>query len=168
MRTRPVIARPPVGLRSHLVLALLAILAVLALCGPAPVGGQEGDVPPLPPVPVALDSGAAPNAPAVWPFFPGERFDSKVRVGKVGNVGRVAMWVEGPVDVRGDATTELLGLAERAGADLIAVGSQRTRPARLSVGSVTRSLVRDGRISLLVLPPSHDLVPRAADDARIM
>jgi hypothetical protein len=84
--------------RTQLVLALLAILAVLALCGPARAGGQASDGV------AAAAVGEAPYAPGVWPFFLGERFDYKVRVANVGNVGRVAMWVEGPVDVRGVET----------------------------------------------------------------
>jgi hypothetical protein len=91
--TRPLTARPPVGLSTQLMLALAAILAGPALCAPAPAGGQAADTPAVPP-----------TAPGVWPFFVGERFDYKVRVAKVGNVGHVAMWVEGPVDVRGVET----------------------------------------------------------------
>lgn len=71
-----------------------------------------------------------------------------------------------PVLLRGDATTELLALADRVGADLIAVGGQSQGPDRLSLESVTRSLVREGRVSLLVVPPSHDPAPHAAVDAR--
>ena len=71
-----------------------------------------------------------------------------------------------PVLLRGNATTELLALADRAGADLIAVGSQRHGPGRLSLGSVTRSLVREGRVSLLVTPPPDHPVPGAAADRR--
>lgn len=46
---------------------------------------------------------AAQSAGAL-PFAVGERFDYKVRVPRLGTVGRGAMWVEGPVDVRGVST----------------------------------------------------------------
>jgi nucleotide-binding universal stress UspA family protein len=49
---------------------------------------------------------------------------------------------------------ELLALADRARADLLAVGSQRHgRVDRWLLGSVTTDLARDGRHSLLVVPP---------------
>lgn len=38
------------------------------------------------------------------PFAVGERFEYRVRVPRLGTVGRGAMWVEGPVDVRGVST----------------------------------------------------------------
>lgn len=41
------------------------------------------------------------------PFFVGERLTYRTRVAKLGNVGRGAMWVEGPADVRGQATFRL-------------------------------------------------------------
>ena len=41
---------------------------------------------------------------AALPFAVGERFGYKVRVPRLGTVGRGAMWVEGPVDVRGVST----------------------------------------------------------------
>jgi nucleotide-binding universal stress UspA family protein len=51
---------------------------------------------------------------------------------------------------------ELLALGDRVAADLLAVGSQRHRRIdRLLLGSVTTELARDGRHSLLVVPP-HD------------
>jgi len=49
---------------------------------------------------------------------------------------------------------ELLALGDRVAADLLAVGSQRHRRVeRLLLGSVTTELARDGRRSLLVVPP---------------
>ena len=45
---------------------------------------------------------AAPGqAPAGLPFSVGERLTYRIKVGKMGNVGRGSMWIEGPVDVRG-------------------------------------------------------------------
>jgi nucleotide-binding universal stress UspA family protein len=71
------------------------------------------------------------------------------------------------VFLRGTATAELLAFAERAGAELIALGSQRHELGGLALGSVTRALVRDGRSSLLVTPPGRHGSARLADDARL-
>jgi nucleotide-binding universal stress UspA family protein len=55
---------------------------------------------------------------------------------------------------------ELLALGDRVGADLLAVGSQQHgRINRLLLGSVTTDLARDGRHSLLVVPPRRDRAP---------
>ncbi len=59
-----------------------------------------------------------------------------------------------PVIRRGAPAEELLTYAEEVGADLIAVGSLRyERLDRWLLGSVTTTVVRDGRCSVLVLPP---------------
>jgi nucleotide-binding universal stress UspA family protein len=67
------------------------------------------------------------------------------------------------VDARGGgggAAGELRGVAENVSADLIAVGSRRhTRLDRLLLGSVTRTLVREGHTSLLVVPPETTAPP---------
>jgi len=56
----------------------------------------------------------------------------------------------------GEPATELRALAERSGADLIAVGSHRHETVeRWLLGSVTTELVRDGRVSVLVVPPGR-------------
>ena len=56
--------------------------------------------------------------------------------------------------LRGDPATELTRLAERIGADAIAVGSLRHRRVdQWVLGSVTADLAREGRHSLLVVPP---------------
>lgn len=39
--------------------------------------------------------------PTGLPFSVGERLTYRINVGKMGNVGRGSMWIEGPVDVRG-------------------------------------------------------------------
>lgn len=58
------------------------------------------------------------------------------------------------VTLRGNPGTELADLADRVGADAIAVGSQRhNRVDRWILGSVTADLARGGRHSLLVVPP---------------
>ncbi len=98
MRTCPDTVRPPLGGRTQLAAALLAVLALPALCGPARAGGQAATAPTMPVI------AAAEGAAVTRPFFVGERLSYRVRVAKVGNVGRVAMWVEGPVDVRGTST----------------------------------------------------------------
>ena len=60
-----------------------------------------------------------------------------------------------PVVLVGDPARELRALAERAGAQLIAVGSHRHELLeRWLLGTVTSDLVRDGRVSLLVVPPA--------------
>lgn len=54
----------------------------------------------------------------------------------------------------GDAATELLAAAKLISPDLIAIASQRHRfVTRLLLGSVTRSLTRDGSWPMLVTPP---------------
>jgi len=51
---------------------------------------------------------------------------------------------------------ELLACAEQTRADLIAVGSLRhERIERWILGSVTTEIVRDGRCSVLIIPPGH-------------
>jgi universal stress protein E len=57
----------------------------------------------------------------------------------------------------GSTAAELLTCADQARADLIAVGSLRhERLERWILGSVTTEIVRDGRCSVLVIPPEHD------------
>lgn len=41
------------------------------------------------------------------PFAPGERLTYQARVARLGNIGTARMWVEGPVDVRGQPTWHL-------------------------------------------------------------
>ncbi len=54
----------------------------------------------------------------------------------------------------------LLELAGRAGADLVALGSRRYgRFERWLLGSVTTDIARDGRVSLLVVPPAEPVAP---------
>ena len=56
----------------------------------------------------------------------------------------------------------LLELAGRAGADLVALGSRRYgRLERWLLGSVTTDLARDGRVSLLVVPPAEPSAAQA-------
>lgn len=56
----------------------------------------------------------------------------------------------------GAPAEELLAYAEEVGADVIAVGSLRhERLERWLLGSVTTAVVRDGRCSVLVIPPAH-------------
>ena len=56
---------------------------------------------------------------------------------------------------RGAPAEELLAHADEVGADLIAVGSLRhERVDRWLLGSVTTAVVRDGRCSVLVIPPA--------------
>jgi universal stress protein E len=53
--------------------------------------------------------------------------------------------------------TELLACAGESRADLIAIGSLRhERLERWILGSVTTEVIRDGRCSILVIPPTHD------------
>lgn len=60
------------------------------------------------------------------------------------------------VVLRGDPATELLSLAERSDADLIALGMQNEgSPWRPGAASLTARLVRDGRCSLLAVPPAR-------------
>lgn len=54
----------------------------------------------------------------------------------------------------GVTSTELLACAEESQSDLIAIGSMRhERLERWILGSVTTELIRDGRCSVLVIPP---------------
>jgi universal stress protein E len=56
----------------------------------------------------------------------------------------------------GAAATELLSCAEESRSDLIAVGSLRhERLERWILGSVTTEIIRDGRCSVLVIPPER-------------
>jgi nucleotide-binding universal stress UspA family protein len=53
--------------------------------------------------------------------------------------------------------TELLACADESRADLIAIGSLRhERLERWILGSVTTEVIRDGRCSVLVIPPTRD------------
>jgi nucleotide-binding universal stress UspA family protein len=57
---------------------------------------------------------------------------------------------------RGDPAAELLAVAEETTTDLIALGSLRhERVERWILGSVTTEIIRDGRCSVLVIPPIH-------------
>ena len=57
---------------------------------------------------------------------------------------------------RGVVAHELLALVDESGADLIVVGSLRhERIERWILGSVTTEVVRDGRCSVLIIPPSR-------------
>ena len=59
--------------------------------------------------------------------------------------------------LHGEPSVELLAFATESEADLIAVGSQRhDRVERWILGSVTTEIVRDGRCSVLVIPPPPD------------
>lgn len=59
-----------------------------------------------------------------------------------------------PVEVSGDAVEELIRFAERAGVDLIAVGSHgHDFIERLLLGSVTTRLLRRTTCSMLITPP---------------
>jgi nucleotide-binding universal stress UspA family protein len=54
----------------------------------------------------------------------------------------------------GEPADELLAYAEESRADLIAIGSLRhERIERWILGSVTTEVIRDGRCSVLVIPP---------------
>lgn len=75
-------ARSQVALR-----VLLILVALVTLCSPRVTRSQEGR--------------------AILPFSIGERLTYRIRVGSMGNIGRGAMWVEGPVDVRGTNTVLL-------------------------------------------------------------
>ena len=56
----------------------------------------------------------------------------------------------------GVPAAELLAWADESRADLVAVGSLRhERLERWILGSVTTEVIRDGRCSVLVIPPTH-------------
>lgn len=82
--------------------------------------------------------------------------------GVAGALERMRRELSGLADVRietvaldGDAAGELLALADRCGAELLAVGSHRHPPIdRLLLGSVTTTILRAARCSVLVAPPS--------------
>jgi universal stress protein E len=57
--------------------------------------------------------------------------------------------------LEGEPAPTLLAYAERSKSDLIALGSQRHTPWRkMSVGSVTKTILREGPYSVLVAPPT--------------
>jgi nucleotide-binding universal stress UspA family protein len=61
----------------------------------------------------------------------------------------------------GDPATELLGLADRVGADLIATGSHGSGfLSRMVIGSVSTRLVRGAQCPVLVTPPKDVVVSR--------
>lgn len=62
-----------------------------------------------------------------------------------------------PVSLEGSTAAQLLALADRVGADLVALGTHRRRQLDgIAIGSVTASIVRDGRYSVLLAPGAHD------------
>ncbi len=74
------------------------------------------------------------------------------------------------VALRGAPVPQLLALIDRTDAELVAVGSQsgaleRGAPHRTALGSVTRALVRAGRVSLLVAPAAVYHTARFTADA---
>jgi nucleotide-binding universal stress UspA family protein len=84
------------------------------------------------------------------------------RLGVAAAFEQLVRELDAPPDVKVDWTvlygqpgTELLAFATECGTDLIAVGSLRhERLERWIVGSVTTEIVRDGRCSVLVIPPA--------------
>jgi nucleotide-binding universal stress UspA family protein len=77
-----------------------------------------------------------------------ERLSAEIRKGKSIRVETVTR--------DGDPGRELLTLAEKINPDMIATASQRHRLlARLMLGSVSRKLVRDGKWSMLITPPTR-------------
>jgi nucleotide-binding universal stress UspA family protein len=77
-----------------------------------------------------------------------ERLSSEIKQGKSIRVETVTR--------NGDPGEELLSLAEKISPDMIATASQRHRLlTRLLLGSVSRKLVRDGKWSMLITPPSR-------------
>lgn len=104
MRTRPASLRRPLGVRAPLTAALAAVLTLVGLHAPARAGGQAASVPLTPAAPITAAVPGADGAAVARPFFVGERLTYRVRVAKLGDAGRVKMWVEGPVDVRGTET----------------------------------------------------------------
>ena len=84
-----------------------------------------------------------------------------VRLGVEAAFAQLMRELDAPPEVRidstvlyGDPASELLAFATESEADLIAVGSFRhERLERWMLGSVTTEIIRDGRCSVLVLPP---------------
>ncbi|MFI5310705.1 MAG: universal stress protein [Gemmatimonadales bacterium] len=67
------------------------------------------------------------------------------------------------VTLEGEPPAQLLSLAQRTGADLIALGSHRhSFVGRLVLGSVVTSLIRAATVSLLVIPPAAEGTGRQA------
>jgi len=61
------------------------------------------------------------------------------------------------VSRHGVPAAELLACADESRADLIAIGSLRhERLERWILGSITTEVIRDGRCSVLIIPPRHD------------
>ena len=59
------------------------------------------------------------------------------------------------ITLEGETALQLLALADRSGADLIAVGSHRHAfVGRFVLGSVVTTLIRAASVSLFVTPPS--------------
>ena len=57
----------------------------------------------------------------------------------------------------GMPSSVLLEFADRRGGDLLVAGSARHgRLDRILLGSVSTDLIRDGRYSVLIVPPEHD------------
>lgn len=103
--------------------------------------------------------------PPLTAFLPGEGeriiHDLGVQAGfarairELGSVGITFDHVVLHHDLARSASEVLIRYAEQAGADLIAVGSGRhTRFDRWMMGSVSTDLVREGRRSILVVPPT--------------
>jgi hypothetical protein len=100
------------------------VLAALFCLAPAGAWTSSGVRPaPAPQSRVRVDSTAAVRAsqsgapaPAELPFFVGERLTYQVKVARVGAMGRGAMTVDGPVDVRGQPAYHLrFGFSTRVG-----------------------------------------------------
>lgn len=86
---------PPLATTRRLILGLLLLAPGQLLMAQGDGGASRALAHPVAP---AVDS------PARLPFAVGERLTYRARVAKAGNVGRGAMWIEGPVDVRGTST----------------------------------------------------------------
>jgi nucleotide-binding universal stress UspA family protein len=101
------------------------------------------------PAPARVGGSSPPAEAAEWAITPHFKVDAVLdRATDIARGGGVEIEVHGP---KGDAASAILSVAERAGADLIVLGSKGMQGARRVLGSVPNSVTHKAACSVYVV-----------------